>query len=151
VLDKAVKGIAPARLPQSNSLSTLAKDQQFTSVGYGAQSVTNGPGGKTYHYADIRYVSTGKRTELPGSRRGRDQHRRGHHDRRGHDLPLDERRLPTRHALGARIPRRVRHVALDVQYASSSTRRSSLMPKWWAISCSTTRLTSVRSASGLRP
>jgi V8-like Glu-specific endopeptidase len=59
VLDKAVKGIAPARLPQSNSLSTLAKDQQFTSVGYGAQSVTNGPGGKTYHYADIRYVSTG--------------------------------------------------------------------------------------------
>jgi V8-like Glu-specific endopeptidase len=59
VLDKAVNGISPARLPRAGSLDSLAGDQQFTSVGYGAQSVTNGPGGKTYHYADIRYVSTG--------------------------------------------------------------------------------------------
>jgi len=59
VLDKAVKGITPARLPAAGSLSNLSGDQQFTSVGYGAQAVTNGPGGKTYHYADIRYVSTG--------------------------------------------------------------------------------------------
>jgi V8-like Glu-specific endopeptidase len=59
VLDKAVKGIAPARLPAAGSLSGLAGDQQFTSVGYGAQAVTNGPGGKTFHYADARYVSTG--------------------------------------------------------------------------------------------
>jgi V8-like Glu-specific endopeptidase len=59
VLDKAVKGITPARLPAAGSLSNLSSDQQFTSVGYGAQSVTNGPGGKTFHYADIRYVSTG--------------------------------------------------------------------------------------------
>jgi secreted trypsin-like serine protease len=59
VLDKAVKGIAPARLPEAGSLDSLAGDQQFTSVGYGAQAVTNGPGGKTFHYADVRYVATG--------------------------------------------------------------------------------------------
>jgi secreted trypsin-like serine protease len=59
VLDKNVKGITPARLPAAGSLSGLSGDQQFTSVGYGAQAVTNGPGGKTYHYADVRYVSTG--------------------------------------------------------------------------------------------
>jgi V8-like Glu-specific endopeptidase len=59
VLDKAVKGVTPARLPAAGSLSGLSGSQQFTSVGYGAQAVTNGPGGKTFHYADIRYVSTG--------------------------------------------------------------------------------------------
>ena len=59
VLDKAVKGIAPARLPAAGSLAGLSGDQQFTSVGYGAQSVTNGSGGQTFHYSDTRYVSTG--------------------------------------------------------------------------------------------
>ena len=59
VLDQPVTGITPARLPAADSLSGLSGDQQFTSVGYGAQAVTNGPGGKTFHYADIRYVSTG--------------------------------------------------------------------------------------------
>jgi V8-like Glu-specific endopeptidase len=59
VFDKDVKGITPARLPAAGSLSDLAGDQQFTSVGYGAQAVTNGPGGKTFHYADVRYVATG--------------------------------------------------------------------------------------------
>jgi V8-like Glu-specific endopeptidase len=59
VLDKAVKGITPAQLPGAGSLSDLSGDQQFTSVGYGAQLVTSGPGGKIFHYADIRYVSTG--------------------------------------------------------------------------------------------
>lgn len=59
VLDKTVKGITPARLPAAGSLSDLSGDQQFTSVGYGAQSVTNGPGGKTFHYEDVRFVSTG--------------------------------------------------------------------------------------------
>lgn len=59
VLDKAVKGITPARLPAAGSLGTLPADQKFTSVGYGAQSVTNDPGGQTFHYADVRYVSTG--------------------------------------------------------------------------------------------
>jgi len=59
LLDKAPKGITPARLPAAGSLANLAGTQQFTSVGYGAQSVTSGPGGKTFHYSDIRYVSSG--------------------------------------------------------------------------------------------
>ena len=59
VFDKPVKRIAPAQLPAEGSLSDLPGDQQFTSVGYGAQSVTSGPGGKTFHYQDTRYVSTG--------------------------------------------------------------------------------------------
>jgi V8-like Glu-specific endopeptidase len=59
VLDQPVTGITHARLPAAGSLSGLSGDQQFTSVGYGAQSVTNGPGGQTFHYADIRYVATG--------------------------------------------------------------------------------------------
>jgi len=54
-----VKGITPARLPTLNSLAGLSGSQQFTSVGYGAQSVTNDPGGKTLQYADVRYVATG--------------------------------------------------------------------------------------------
>jgi hypothetical protein len=56
VFDKAV-GITPALLPRAGSLSNLPSNQGFTSVGYGAQSVTidHGP---TFHYADIRYVAT---------------------------------------------------------------------------------------------
>jgi secreted trypsin-like serine protease len=58
VLDDAVSGIAPAQLPEAGSLGNLAVGAPFTSVGYGAQSVTidHGP---TFHYADIRYVATG--------------------------------------------------------------------------------------------
>jgi hypothetical protein len=56
VLDSA-PGIAWAQLPAAGSLSNLPHDQDFTSVGYGAQSVTieHGP---FFHYADIRYVAT---------------------------------------------------------------------------------------------
>ena len=56
VFDKAVN-ITPAQLPRAGSLSNLPSNQGFTSVGYGAQSVTidHGP---TFHYADIRYVAT---------------------------------------------------------------------------------------------
>ena len=51
-------GIAPARLPAAGSLDGLRVGTPFTSVGYGAQSVTidHGP---TFHYADVRYVATG--------------------------------------------------------------------------------------------
>lgn len=58
VLDKAVKGITPARLPAAGSLSKIDPDTRFTSVGYGAQSVTidHGP---TFHYADVRFAATG--------------------------------------------------------------------------------------------
>ncbi|HEX8104410.1 MAG TPA: trypsin-like serine protease [Solirubrobacteraceae bacterium] len=59
VLDKAVRGIAPSRLPKANSLSKLSKNQQFTSVGYGAYEVTNEPGGHQYLYNDVRGVATG--------------------------------------------------------------------------------------------
>jgi secreted trypsin-like serine protease len=59
VLDKAVKGIAPAKLPAAGSLSGLSGSQQFTSVGYGAYEVTNGPGGHQYLYNDVRMVATG--------------------------------------------------------------------------------------------
>jgi hypothetical protein len=58
VLDAPVTGIAPARLPAAGSLAGLQHGTRFTSVGYGAQSVTidHGP---TFHYADVRYVATG--------------------------------------------------------------------------------------------
>ena len=56
VLDKG-PGITPAQLPAAGSLGNLPSNQGFTSVGYGAQSVTidHGP---TFHYADVRYVAT---------------------------------------------------------------------------------------------
>jgi V8-like Glu-specific endopeptidase len=59
VIDKAVKGIAPAQLPKADSLSKLSASQQFTSVGYGAYAVTNQPGGHQYLYNDVRGVATG--------------------------------------------------------------------------------------------
>ena len=59
VLDKAVRGITPARLPAAGSLSRLPSNQLFTSVGYGAYLVTNGPGGHQYIYNDVRMVATG--------------------------------------------------------------------------------------------
>jgi hypothetical protein len=59
VFDKAVKGIAPARLPAAGSLSNLSGSQQFTSVGYGAYEVTNEPGGHQYLYNDVRMFATG--------------------------------------------------------------------------------------------
>jgi V8-like Glu-specific endopeptidase len=59
VLDKAVKGIAPAQLPKAGSLAKLPSNQLFTSVGYGAYEVTNQPGGHQYLYNDVRGVATG--------------------------------------------------------------------------------------------
>jgi len=59
VFDKPIKRIVPARLPAENSLSNLSGSQQFTSVGYGAYEVTNGPGGHQYLYNDVRMVATG--------------------------------------------------------------------------------------------
>lgn len=59
VLDKAVSGITPSRLPTLGQFDALAHGAAITSVGYGAQSVTMGKGGATFHYADVRYVATG--------------------------------------------------------------------------------------------
>jgi hypothetical protein len=58
VLDRAVKGITPARLPAAGSLGGLANGTRFTSVGYGAQAVTIDKG-PTFHYADVRYAAVG--------------------------------------------------------------------------------------------
>jgi hypothetical protein len=53
-----VPGSTPARLPTAGALDGLRVGTRFTSVGYGAQSVTidHGP---SFHYADVRYVATG--------------------------------------------------------------------------------------------
>ena len=59
VFDKPITGITPAKLPAANSLSNLSGSQQFTSVGYGAYEVTNGPGGHQFLYNDVRGVATG--------------------------------------------------------------------------------------------
>lgn len=59
VFDEPVSGITPARLPKLGQLDSLKVNDGITSVGYGAQSVTMGKGGATFHYADIRYVATG--------------------------------------------------------------------------------------------
>jgi V8-like Glu-specific endopeptidase len=59
VLDKPVRGIQPAPLPEAGSLSALPSTQQFTSVGYGAYEVTNDPGGHQYLYNDVRMVAAG--------------------------------------------------------------------------------------------
>jgi hypothetical protein len=64
VLDKPITSIAPARLPKLNSLDGLKVGDGITSVGYGAQSVTMGKGGATFHYADIRFVATGSVNSL---------------------------------------------------------------------------------------
>jgi V8-like Glu-specific endopeptidase len=58
-LDERVNGITPAQLPTAGSLSKLSKNQKFTSVGYGAYGVTNGPGGHQFLYDDVRMVATG--------------------------------------------------------------------------------------------
>jgi V8-like Glu-specific endopeptidase len=60
VLDRAVSGITPAQLPTAGSLSGLSSEQRFTSVGYGAYEVTNGPGGHRYLYDDRRMVASGE-------------------------------------------------------------------------------------------
>jgi hypothetical protein len=64
VLDKTPKGITPAHLPTLNQLTTLQGGDPIVAVGYGAQSVTSDKGGKTLHYADVRYVATGSFTTL---------------------------------------------------------------------------------------
>src|SRR5206468_768106 len=51
VLDKAPRGIAPAKLPTLGQLDSLPNDQPIVAVGYGAQAVVQGHGGKTFQYA----------------------------------------------------------------------------------------------------
>jgi hypothetical protein len=58
VLDRAVTGITPARLPRAGSLGNLSAGAGITSVGYGAQAVTIDKG-PVFHYADVRFAATG--------------------------------------------------------------------------------------------
>ncbi|MBW9215133.1 serine protease [Mumia sp. zg.B53] len=60
VFDAPVTGITPAQLPEAGSFADLPRNQRFTSVGYGAYEVTNGPGGHRYLYDDRRMVATGQ-------------------------------------------------------------------------------------------
>lgn len=59
VFDKGIKKITPATLPSEGSLSSLSGSQTFVPVGYGAYEVTNGPGGHTYLYNDVRMKTVG--------------------------------------------------------------------------------------------
>jgi hypothetical protein len=62
VLDQAVRGVTPARLPpaglfdQMKAAGTLAR-QLFTNVGYGGQERVISPGGPVVGYNDAREVS----------------------------------------------------------------------------------------------
>jgi secreted trypsin-like serine protease len=67
VFDKPVRGITPAKLPTADSLSSLSGTQKFTSVGYGAYEVTNGPGGHQYLYNDVRMMATGTLNSINAS------------------------------------------------------------------------------------
>jgi hypothetical protein len=67
VLDRAIRGIAPARLPKAGSLSSVDGTTRFTPVGYGAQAVNQGGGPKTFSYADVRYAATGTLNSLTPS------------------------------------------------------------------------------------
>lgn len=57
VFTASVSGITPAQLPTAGQFDKVAKDQQFTAVGYGSQEITNAPGGKVFTYLDTREVA----------------------------------------------------------------------------------------------
>ncbi len=59
VFKEPITEIEPARLPALNQFRDLPKDKRFTSVGYGSQEVTVGPGGHQFEYKDIREYSVG--------------------------------------------------------------------------------------------
>jgi hypothetical protein len=54
VFDRPIRGIEPARLPTLGQFGAVAKDQQFTAVGYGGQEAVNQPGGPVIGYLDTR-------------------------------------------------------------------------------------------------
>ena len=54
VFDKPIRGIQPAQLPTLGQFDSVAKDQQFTAVGYGGQEALNQPGGPVIGYLDTR-------------------------------------------------------------------------------------------------
>jgi hypothetical protein len=64
-LDKPVTNIAPVQLPMAGLLDGMKadgslRDQLFTSVGYGTQEPTPGPGGITHAFPMERWYAVGK-------------------------------------------------------------------------------------------
>ena len=69
-----------------------------------------------------------RRPELPRRRRLGDEHRRGDDDHRRHAVPVDERGLPARHALGEGVPRAVRHAARNVEGLEAPDHEGAVAP-----------------------
>ena len=57
ILDRPVRGVTPARLPSLGQFNQVAKDQQFTAVGYGGQERQIDAGGPVVEYRDVREYS----------------------------------------------------------------------------------------------
>lgn len=71
-LDKAVKGLTPANLPNAGLLDQMKKagalnGTRFTSVGYGDQEPSNAPGGQVYPFTGERRVADGEFNTLTDS------------------------------------------------------------------------------------
>ena len=54
VFEKPIRGIEPAQLPTLGQFDSVAKNQQFTAVGYGGQEAVNQPGGPGIGHLNTR-------------------------------------------------------------------------------------------------
>src|SRR5215208_2319361 len=54
VFEKPIRGIEPAQLPILRQFESVAKDQKFTTVGYGGQEALNQPGGPLIGHLNTR-------------------------------------------------------------------------------------------------
>ena len=54
IFKNAIPNLTPAKLPTLGQLDNVAKDQQFTAVGYGGTRPTGQTGGQNFTYPDIR-------------------------------------------------------------------------------------------------
>ena len=54
VFEKPIRGIEPAHLPNLGQFESVAKDQKFTTVGYGGQEALNQPGGPLIGHLNTR-------------------------------------------------------------------------------------------------
>jgi hypothetical protein len=54
VFEKPIRGIEPAHLPNLGQFESVAKDQKFTTVGYGGQEALNQPGGPVIGHLNTR-------------------------------------------------------------------------------------------------
>jgi hypothetical protein len=90
VFDKPIRGIESAQLPTLGQFDSVAKDQQFTAVGYGEQEAVNGPDDPvigdldTREYAVSTFSAVGPRPRPGRSARG------WHRGRTPHTQAYDE-------------------------------------------------------------